>query len=77
VSATADRGALYDRHTALLTRLQKFTSLAAETSTLLLDPYADTYFLMETVVGRLPPLQQATATCATKAAPCWCGRPRA
>nr|WP_101049159.1 methyl-accepting chemotaxis protein [Macromonas nakdongensis] len=61
VSATADRGALYDRHTALLTRLQKFTSLAAETSTLLLDPYADTYFLMETVVGRLPPLQQATA----------------
>ena len=55
------RAALYDRHTALLSRLQKFTSLAAETSTLLLDPYAATYFLMDTVVSRLPPLQQAVA----------------
>ncbi|NIC41339.1 methyl-accepting chemotaxis protein [Aquabacterium sp. A08] len=61
VPASADRAALYDRHTALLSRLQKFTSLAAETSTLLLDPYAATYFLMDTVVSRLPPLQQAVA----------------
>ncbi len=61
VPPDADRSALYDRHTALLNRLQKLTSLTAETSTLLLDPYAATYFLMDTVVARLPGLQQATA----------------
>ena len=42
------------QHTALIKRLQQLLSLTAEQSGLLLDPEANTYFLMDTSLQKLP-----------------------
>lgn len=56
-----DAGNVYQQYLAQREALRSFASLAGETSGLLLDPFAQSYFLMDIVVERMLPLLQATA----------------
>ena len=61
LSAAEDRTdpeAVYARYTELFDRLRKLASLAGESSGLLLDSSANTYFMADIVVERLLPLLQ-------------------
>jgi methyl-accepting chemotaxis protein len=55
VGAVADRAAVFAEHTARVDDLRRLVLYAGETSGLLLDPVAETYFLMTIVVDRLIP----------------------
>ncbi len=57
----AQRNEVFGRHTEQVERLRKLASLAGETSGLLLDPVANSYFLMDIVVDRIIPLTEITA----------------
>jgi methyl-accepting chemotaxis protein len=59
---------VYARHSDQVARLIRMVSLAAETSELLLDPQANSYFLMDVVVERVPPLVEATDMIRTEGA---------
>ena len=60
--ATAERfsSEWYAQHTDLLARLHKLAVVAGESSTLLLDPNTNVYYLVDLLVERLLPLMQAT-----------------
>ncbi|HEB67018.1 MAG TPA: methyl-accepting chemotaxis protein [Gammaproteobacteria bacterium] len=49
----------FTEHTALIERLIGFVAHVADTSNLILDPELDSYYLMDLVVNRLPPLTDA------------------
>jgi methyl-accepting chemotaxis protein len=54
------RSEWYAQQTDLLTRLHKLAVVAGESSTLLLDPNTNVYYLVDLLVERLLPLMQAT-----------------
>ncbi len=56
----AQRIEVFGRHTEQVERLRKLASLTGETSGLLLDPVANSYFLMDIVVERIIPLTEVT-----------------
>ena len=49
----------FAEHTALIERLIGFVAHVADASNLILDPELDSYYLMDLVVNRLPPLTDA------------------
>ncbi len=56
IGAGADRLAVFNEHTALVDGLRQLAFQAGETSGLLLDPEASSYFIMSILVDRLIPL---------------------
>ncbi|GAB3191190.1 methyl-accepting chemotaxis protein [Hydrogenophaga aquatica] len=56
------------RHTDQIARLIRMVTMAAETSELLLDPKADSFFLMDIVVERILPLVEGTDLIRTEGA---------
>jgi methyl-accepting chemotaxis protein len=55
VGSGAERAAVFSDHTARIDELRQMVLYAGETSGLLLDPKAETYFLMTVLVDRLIP----------------------
>lgn len=49
----------YDRHTALCAEIIAFISHVGDTSSLILDPSLDSYYLMDSMVFRLPGLAES------------------
>ena len=56
----AERAQVFTKHTEVVDGLRRLMSLAGETSSLLLDPVANTYFLMDIVVERVVGLTETT-----------------
>ncbi len=54
------RQAVFAEHTTQIERLRKLTVLTGELSLLLLDPVANSYYLMDIVVDRIIPLTETT-----------------
>ncbi len=55
-----ERQVVFVEHTAQIERLRKLAVLAGEVSQLLLDPVANSYYLMDIVVERIIPLTETT-----------------
>ena len=55
-----DKEKVFADHTATIEKLRKLAILAGETSSLLLDPVANSYYLMDIVVERIIPLTETT-----------------
>jgi methyl-accepting chemotaxis protein len=60
--AGADSAAVFAKHTKTVTALRKLTLYAGETSTLVLDPIAETYFLQDVLVEHSIPWIEAVST---------------
>ncbi|MEY2683039.1 MAG: hypothetical protein RJA09_183 [Pseudomonadota bacterium] len=58
--AATERAQVFAKHTEVVDGLRRLMSLAGETSALLLDPVANTYFLMDIVVERVVGLTETT-----------------
>lgn len=60
--ALAERQTAFVRHSRVVDGLRRMGALAGETSTLVLDPSADTYFLQTVLVDLLVPWKDATGS---------------